>query len=118
MCTLGLTRAARAWSAWARPISPPSTATAALLDMFWGLNGSTFSPRATSARASPATISDLPTSEPVPWNMSARAGIGQNSMPSCAFTPAAKWCFTKVISVTRSAASISCGLALRPVTTT
>ena len=39
-------------------------------------------------------------------------------MPSCAFTPAAKWCFTAVISVTRSAASISSGLALRPVTTT
>jgi hypothetical protein len=26
-----------------------------------------------NARANPATISDLPTSEPVPWNMSARA---------------------------------------------
>ena len=46
------------------------------------------------------------------------AGGHQNSMPSCAFTPAAKWCFTRVISVTRSAASISSGLALRPVTTT
>ena len=45
------------------------------------------------------------------------AGGHQNSMPSCAFTPAAKWCFTGVISVTRSAASISSGLALRPVTT-
>ena len=43
---------------------------------------------------------------------------GQNSMPACAFTPAAKWCFTSVISVTRSAASINLGLALRPVTTT
>ncbi len=42
----------------------------------------------------------------------------QNSMPACAFTPAAKWCFTSVISVTRSAAAISSGLALRPVTTT
>ena len=42
----------------------------------------------------------------------------QNSMPGCAFTPAAKWCFTSVISVTRSAAAISSGLALRPVTTT
>src|SRR4029078_246911 len=41
----------------------------------------------------------------------------QNSMPSCAFTPCAKWCFTKVISVTRSAASIIGGFALRPVTT-
>ena len=42
----------------------------------------------------------------------------QNSMPGCAFTPAAKWCFTTVISVTRSAAAISSALALRPVTTT
>src|SRR5262249_58538559 len=42
----------------------------------------------------------------------------QNSMPGCAFTPAAKWCFTNVISVTRSAAATSSGLALRPVTTT
>ena len=39
-------------------------------------------------------------------------------MPCCAFTPAEKWCFTAVISVTRSAASTSAGLALRPVTTT
>ncbi len=42
----------------------------------------------------------------------------QNSMPGCAFTPAAKWCFTSPISVTRSAAAIKSGLALRPVTTT
>jgi hypothetical protein len=75
MCTLGLTRAARAWSACARPISPPSSVTAALFDMFCGLKGMTFRPRATSARVSPATISDLPTSEPVPWNMSAREGM-------------------------------------------
>ena len=46
------------------------------------------------------------------------AGGGQNSTPSCARTPAAKWCFTSVISVTRSAAAISAGRALRPVTTT
>ena len=45
-------------------------------------------------------------------------GGHQNSMPSCAFTPAAKWCFTRVISVTRSAASVISALALRPVTTT
>ena len=44
-------------------------ATAALFDMFCGLNGRTRSPRLVKARASPATISDLPTSEPVPWNM-------------------------------------------------
>ena len=43
-------------------------------------------------------------------------GALQNSMPCCAFTPAAKWCLTSVISVTRSAAAIISGLALRPVT--
>ena len=42
----------------------------------------------------------------------------QNSIPTCAFTPPRNGCFTCVISVTRSAMSISgCG-ALRPVTTT
>src|SRR5262249_35971456 len=60
---------------WARPISPPSAVTAALLDMFCGLRGRTASPRSAKARASPATISDLPTSEPVPWNIRARAVI-------------------------------------------
>ena len=45
MWTLGGTPAARACSAWARPISPPSAATAALFDMFCGLNGRTRSPR-------------------------------------------------------------------------
>src|SRR5438034_6422625 len=73
MSTLGATRAARACSAWARPISPPSLVTAALFDMFCGLNGRTRSPRRVKTRASPATISDLPTSEPVPWIMMARA---------------------------------------------
>src|SRR5450631_4365870 len=75
MSTDGATRAARACSAWARPISPPSAVTAALFDMFCGLNGRTFSPRLANARARPATISDLPTSEPVPWNMSTRAAM-------------------------------------------
>src|SRR5580700_10286065 len=75
MCTLGATRAARACRAWARPISPPSAVTAALFDMFCGLNGRTARPRAANARARPATIRDLPTSEPVPWNMSPRAGM-------------------------------------------
>src|ERR1700677_2211280 len=43
---------------------------------------------------------------------------GQNSIASCARTPAAKWCFTSANSVTQSAAAIISGLALRPVTTT
>ena len=73
MWTLAGVRAARACRAWARPISPPSAVTAALFDMFCGLNGRTRRPRSAKARARPATISDLPTSEPVPWNISARA---------------------------------------------
>ena len=44
MWTIGSRRAARACKAWARPISPPSTVTAALFDMFCGLNGPTFRP--------------------------------------------------------------------------
>src|SRR5271168_4176857 len=73
MWTLGGTLQARAWSAWARPISPPSAVTAALFDMFCGLNGRTARPHRVNARPRPATISDLPTSEPVPWNMIAGA---------------------------------------------
>src|SRR5260370_328836 len=41
MSTDGATSAARACSAWARPISPPSSVTAALFDMFCGLKGRT-----------------------------------------------------------------------------
>ena len=41
---------------------------------------------------------------------------GQNSMPCWALTPPRNGCLTRVISVTRSAAAISSGLALRPVT--
>ena len=90
MCTLGGTPAARACNAWARPISPPSAATAALFDMFCGLNGRTRSPRlAVGARQSgdEQRLADV------------RAGAlehddarrhRQNSMPGCAFTPAAK----------------------------
>src|SRR5690242_17435205 len=73
MAVSGSRRAARACRAWARPISPPSAVTAALLDMFCGLKGTTRVPRLAKARQSPATISDLPTSLPVPMNMSARA---------------------------------------------
>src|SRR5215470_17174 len=73
MSVCGSTPAASACSACARPISPPSIVTAALFDMFCGLNGSTRRPRRVAARASPATMSDLPTSEPAPWIISARA---------------------------------------------
>ncbi len=120
MSVCGSTPAASAWSAWARPISPPSTVTAALFDMFCGLNGSTRRPRRVKARARPATMSDLPTSEPAPWIINARAIAepNQNSTPACALMPERKGCLTSVISVTRSAISISSSLALRPVSTT
>src|SRR3954447_20223752 len=72
MSVVGGTPRARAGGAWARPISPPSSVTAALFDMFCGLNGRTLRPRRVKARASPATSSDLPTSEPVPCSISAR----------------------------------------------
>src|SRR3954467_9710160 len=72
MAVSGASRAARVCSAWARPISPPSAVTAALLDMFCGLKGATRMPRLAKARQSPATIKDLPTSEPVPMNIKAR----------------------------------------------
>ena len=49
---------------------------------------------------------------------SSEAAGAQNSIPFCALTPARNGCLTSVISVTRSASSISSGLALRPVTTT
>ena len=85
MCTDGATRQARACSAWARPISPPLGVTAALFDMFCGLNGLTRRPRSVRARASPATSTDLPTEEPVPWSISARAGgppVRTRSLPA------------------------------------
>src|SRR5258708_17509573 len=73
MSVCASTPAACACSACARPISPPSIVTAALFDMFCGLKGSTRCPRRVAARASPATTSDLPTSEPAPWIINARA---------------------------------------------
>src|SRR3954451_9266175 len=78
---------ASACSACARPISPPSALTGALLDIFCGLNGATFRPRILAARHSPATSSDLPTLEPAPWIISARmgseldAGLGLDAGP-------------------------------------
>ncbi len=72
MSISGSSPAARAWSAWARPISPPSAVTAALFDMFCGLNGATERPRLWKARRRPATTIDLPTFEPAPWIMMAR----------------------------------------------
>ena len=66
MCTDGGTPQARACNACARPISPLSGVTAALLLMFCGLNGRTLRPPRANARQSPVTSSDFPTFEPVP----------------------------------------------------
>ena len=68
--------------AWARPISPPSKVTAALFDMFCGLNGRTASPRRVNSRASPVTKVDLPTWEAVPWIMRAIA-VMERLTPPC-----------------------------------
>src|SRR5690349_18916917 len=80
MSTVAGAKHAWAWSAWARPISPPSAVTAALFDMFCGLNGRTRSPRLAQARASAATSTDFPTSEPVPCSISARAAIAMSEL--------------------------------------
>ncbi len=71
MSVTGSSPQASACSACARPISPPSAVTAALFDMFCGLNGATESPRRVAARQRPATSSDLPTFEPAPCSISA-----------------------------------------------
>ena len=47
--------------------------------MFCGLNGRTSMPRRVNARAKPASNSDLPTSDPVPCSINARA-----TAPRCA----------------------------------
>ena len=73
MSETGARRAARACRAWARPISPPSAVTAALLDMFCGLKGATVSPASAKARHRPVQIRLLPALEPVPCIMMARA---------------------------------------------
>src|SRR5271155_1057966 len=80
--TLGARPAARACIAWARPISPPSTVTAELFDMFCALNGATRMPLRASNRQSPATTTDFPASELVPATSSAPlTASGQRSRP-------------------------------------
>ena len=91
MCTDGATPQAIACSHCARPISPPEaspgmSATAALFDMFCGLNGLTDMPRFLAARQSPATSTVLPTSDPVPWSMIALAMIQRMPCPAEAVT--------------------------------
>jgi hypothetical protein len=67
MSTLGSSPQARAWTAWARPISPPSDVTALFKAMFWGLNGATLWPRRKRKRQIPVTRVLFPASEVVPW---------------------------------------------------
>jgi len=75
MSIVGVVPAAIACAYWARPISPPSGQTAALLDMFCALNGATWTPRLENRRQSPATSVLLPTEEAVPWTISTRARL-------------------------------------------
>src|SRR6266567_9617013 len=80
MSTVASTPAARAWANWARPISPPPGQTAALLDMFWALNGATRTPRRANTRHSPATSVLLPADDAVPCTMS----TGASPLATCA----------------------------------
>jgi len=75
MWACGGTLQANACSAVERPISSPCGVTAALFDMFCGLNGLTAKPRFVSNRHKPATSTVLPTSEPQPWIMIAGMGL-------------------------------------------
>ncbi len=66
MSTWGDTRAASAWTIWARPISPPSGVTPELLDMFCALNGATLLPILAKMRHRAAVVMLFPTSDAVP----------------------------------------------------
>src|SRR5579875_4131053 len=73
MSTVGSRPQASAWTAWARPISPPPGHTAALLDMFCDLNGATRIPARANSLQRPVTTTLLPTSEAVPIIIRLRA---------------------------------------------
>src|SRR6266568_3076121 len=75
--TLGSSPHARACSACARPISPPSSATTELFDMFCALNGATLMPRLASIRQIPATTTLFPASEVVPATSRAPVSTGR-----------------------------------------
>src|SRR5215217_3747499 len=78
--TLGARPAARACMACARPISPPSTVTAELLDMFCALNGATRIPLRDNSLHRPATTIDFPASDVVPATSSAPLIAGLSRM--------------------------------------
>jgi hypothetical protein len=69
MSLVGSRPQAAACTLWARPISPPSTVTALLRAMFWGLKGATAKPVRLSQRHSPVTRALLPASDVQPWTM-------------------------------------------------
>ncbi len=73
MSTVGESPQACAWTAWARPISPPSAVTALFRAMFCGLKGATRRPLRAKTRHSPVTSTLLPASEVVPWTIRVRA---------------------------------------------
>src|SRR5689334_25276626 len=75
MRTVGSMRAAAACTAMLRAISPPSAVTAALLLIFWALNGATRIPRRAAIRHSAVTNVLLPTDEAVPRIIGTGAGI-------------------------------------------
>ena len=77
MSTVGAMPAACAWTACARPISPPSAVTYALSAMFCALNGATLRPSCRNRRHSAEVTMLLPTEDAVPWTMMARAVIGR-----------------------------------------
>ena len=66
MSTVGASPHAAACTAVARPISEPSSQTAALFDMFWALNGATRTPCRRSHRHTPAATTLFPASDVVP----------------------------------------------------
>ena len=76
MRTSGTTRAASACRCCARPISPPSGVTAALLLMFCALNGATRTPRFARWRQSAVARNDLPASLVQPSSMIGVRGTG------------------------------------------
>ncbi len=69
MSVCGSSPQACACTACARPISPPSSVTAAFRAMFCGLNGATLIPRRRRARHRAVTRVLLPASEVVPCTM-------------------------------------------------
>src|ERR1700761_2742010 len=76
MCTVGSVRAPAACTAVDRAISPPSSVTKQLSDMFWALKGATDRPQLAKSRQRPATRVVLPASDPVAWIMMGLGFIG------------------------------------------